>query len=51
MMTNDGSRAVRWLVIIALSVATAGMFLVSMRANYLYGRSIGQSAETQEALA
>jgi hypothetical protein len=51
MMTNDSSRAVRWLVIIALSVATAGMFLISMRANYLYGRSIGQSPETQEALA
>lgn len=51
MMTNDTSRAIRWLVIIALSVATAGMFLISMRANYLYGRSIGQSAETQEALA
>jgi hypothetical protein len=50
-MTNDSSRAVRWLVIVALSVATAGMFLISMRANYLYGRSIGQSAETQEALA
>ena len=27
------------------------MFLISMRANYLYGRSIGQSPETQEALA
>jgi hypothetical protein len=51
MMTNDSSRAVRWLVIIALSVATAGMFIISMRANYLYGRSIGQSPETQEALA
>ena len=51
MMTNDSSRAVRWLVIIALSVATAGMFLISMRANYLYGRSIGQSPETQEAFA
>jgi hypothetical protein len=51
MMTNDSSRAIRWLVIIALSVATAGMFLISMRANYLYGRSIGQSPETQEALA
>jgi hypothetical protein len=51
MMTNDSSRAVRWLVILALSVATAGMFLISMRANYLYGRSIGQSPETQEALA
>src|SRR5262245_11582666 len=51
MMTNDSSRAVRWLVIVALSVATAGMFLISMRANYLYGRGIGQSPETQEALA
>lgn len=51
MMTHDSSRAVRWLVILALSVATAGMFLISMRANYLYGRSIGQSPETQEALA
>lgn len=51
MMTHDSSRAVRWLVMLALSVATAGMFLISMRANYLYGRSIGQSPETQEALA
>ncbi len=51
MMTHDSSRAVRWLVILALSIATAGMFLISMRANYLYGRSIGQSPETQEALA
>ena len=37
-MTHDSSRAVRWLVILALSVATTGMFLISMRANYLYGR-------------
>ena len=51
MMTNDSSRAVRWLVIVALSVATVGMFLISMRANYLYGRTIGQSPETQEAFA
>jgi hypothetical protein len=51
MMTTDSSRAVRWLVILALSAATAGMFVISMRANYLYGRSIGQSPETQEALA
>lgn len=50
-MTNDSSRTVRWLVIIALSVATTGMFLISMRANYLYGRGIGQSPETQEAFA
>jgi hypothetical protein len=51
MMTEDSSRAVRWLVICALSVATCGMFLISMRANYLYGRGIGRSPETQEALA
>lgn len=50
-MTQDSSRALRWLVILALSVATACLFLISMRANYLYGRSIGQSPETQEALA
>jgi hypothetical protein len=49
MMTNDSSRTVRWLVILALSVATAGMFVISMRANYLYGRSIGQTPETQDA--
>jgi hypothetical protein len=49
MMTNDSSRAVRWLVILALGLATAGMFVISMRANYLYGRSIGQTPETQDA--
>ena len=41
MMTNETSRFVRWLVIIILSAATVGMFLISMRANYLYGRGIG----------
>lgn len=51
MITVEGSRSVRLLVLVALSAATAGMFLVSMRANYLYGRSIGQSPETQLAIA
>lgn len=51
MMTNDSSSAVRWLVILALCIATAGMFLISMRANYLYGRSIGQTPDTQVTLA
>ncbi len=51
MMTNDTSRFVRWLVIIVLSAATVGMFLISMRANYLYGRGIGQTPETKEAIA
>jgi hypothetical protein len=39
------------LVILALSAATIGMFLISMRANYLYGRGIGQTPETKEAIA
>ena len=51
MMTNDTSRFVRWLVIIILTAATVGMFLISMRANYLYGRGIGQTPETKEAIA
>ena len=51
MMTNETSRFVRWLVIIVLTAATVGMFLISMRANYLYGRGIGQTPETKEAIA
>lgn len=51
MMTNDTSAFVRWLVIIILTAATIGMFLISMRANYLYGRGIGQTPETKEAIA
>jgi hypothetical protein len=51
MMTNETSPFVRWLVIIILTTATVGMFLISMRANYLYGRGIGQTPETKEAIA
>lgn len=51
MMTTETSRFVRWLVIIILTAATVGMFLISMRANYLYGRGIGQTPETKEAIA
>jgi hypothetical protein len=51
MMTNETSRPVRWLVIMVLTAATIGMFLISMRANYLYGRGIGQTPETKEAIA
>jgi hypothetical protein len=43
-MTNDSSRAVRWLVIIALQVAT--LVPDPMRANYRYGR-IGQSRDAR----
>jgi hypothetical protein len=48
---SEQSGAVRFLVLGVLSSATAGMFAVSMRANYLYGFSIGQSADTQHAIA
>ena len=51
MMTTETSRFVRWLVIIVLTAATVGMVLISMRANYLYGRGIGQTPETKEAIA
>jgi len=51
MTTDESSRFVRWLVIIILTIATVGMFLISMRANYLYGHGIGQTPETKEAIA
>ena len=51
MLAVEGSRSVRLFVLAVLSVATTGIFVISMRANYLYGRSIGQSPETQEAMA
>jgi hypothetical protein len=37
--------ALRWFVVSVLAAATAGMFLISMRGNFLYGYSIGQSEE------
>ncbi len=36
---------------IVLSLATGTMFVVSIRANYLYGYGIGQSQETKHAIA
>jgi hypothetical protein len=48
MTTNDSSRIVRWLVIIVLGVATAGMIAVSLRANYLFGYGFGQTPEKAE---
>src|SRR5262245_2178161 len=51
MTMTETSRFVRWLVITILSIATVGMFLISMRANYLYGHGIGQTPETKEAIA
>jgi hypothetical protein len=35
----------RWFVVGMLAIATAGMFIISMRGNFLYGYAIGQSDE------
>ena len=40
-----GAQITRWVAIGALSAATAAMFVVSLRGNYLYGYGIGQSDE------
>jgi len=45
MTTNETSRILRWLVIIVLGAATAGMVAVSLRANYLFGYGFGQTPE------
>jgi len=43
--TVEVSPFVRWVVLAALSLATAVMFAVSMRGNFLFGYSIGQTDE------
>jgi len=45
MTTNETNRFVRWLVILILGAATAGMVAVSLRANYLFGYGFGQTPE------
>ena len=44
-MTRMTDVVLRWFVVAVLGVATVGLFLISMRGNYLYGYSIGQSDE------
>jgi hypothetical protein len=44
-------RALRVAVIVVLALATCAMYAVSIRANYLYGYGIGQSADTKLAIA
>jgi hypothetical protein len=51
MTTNDSNQIVRWLVIIVLSTATAGMAAVSLRANYLFGYGFGQTPEKAQVFA
>lgn len=42
---SDSSHVIRWVVLTALTLATAVMFAVSLRGNYLFGYSIGQTDE------
>ena len=46
MTTNETNAFVRWMVIIVLGAATAGMVAVSLRANYLFGYGFGRTSET-----
>ena len=43
-MTETG-RVTRWIVLLGLSLATALMLAVSLRGNFLYGYSLGQTDE------
>lgn len=49
-MTGNG-QVMRLSVIVALGLATAAMFVVSMRGNYLFGYEIGQTAEKRQLFA
>jgi hypothetical protein len=51
MRVAEVSTPVRWLVLLALSGATALIYMVSLRANYLYGASLGQTAEKAQLFA
>jgi hypothetical protein len=47
----QGEQVTRWVVVAALAVATGAMFVISMRGNYLYGYSIGQTDEKRALFA
>ena len=46
MTTNATNPFVRWIVIIVLGAATAGMVTVALLANYLFGFGFGRTPET-----
>ena len=50
-MIFQGEQVTRWIVVAALAVATGAMFVISMRGNYLYGYSIGQTDEKRALFA
>lgn len=51
MAASESSRVMRWIVLLALSAATALMYLISLRGNYLYGYGLGQTPEKSELFA
>src|SRR5262245_51786346 len=50
-MTGGTGQVMRMGVIAALGLATAAMFVVSMRGNYLFGYEIGQTPEKRQLFA
>ena len=44
---TDTSRITRWVVLLGLSLATGLMLVVSLRGNFLYGYSLGQTNENR----
>jgi hypothetical protein len=50
-MTLTSEHVTRWIVIAVLGLATVAMFAISMRGNYLYGYSVGQSNEKRALFA
>ena len=50
-MQIDGAYLTRCVVLVALSLATAVMFAVSLRGNYLFGYGLGQTPEKRQLFA
>ena len=50
-MQIDGAYVTRCVVLVALSLATAVMFAVSLRGNYLFGYGLGQTPEKRQLFA
>jgi len=51
MTVSESSGVMRWIVLLALSAATALMYVISLRGNYLYGYGLGQTPEKRELFA
>src|SRR5438876_6648909 len=51
MRVAEVSGVTRWAVLLALTGATALIYLISLRGNYLYGYGLGQTQEKRELFA